>query len=62
MHVKSTNQKPADFVLDEVVELKGFLFKIVLIDAFTGKIGLKQISKEEAELLNRKSSESTPQE
>ena len=56
MHVKSTNQKPADFVLDEVVELKGFLFKIVLIDAFTGKIGLKQISKEEAELLNNKSS------
>ena len=56
MHVKSTNQKPADFVLDELVELKGFLFKIVLIDAFTGKIGLKQISKEEAELLNNKSS------
>ena len=44
------------FKIDEVVEIKGFLFKIVLVDAFTGKIGLKQISPEEAKLLRKEKS------
>ena len=30
-----------DFKIDEVVEIKGFSFKIVLVDSFTGKVGLK---------------------
>lgn len=38
-----------DFKLDEIVRLKGCLFKIVLIDWFTGKIGLKLASKEETD-------------
>lgn len=38
-----------DFVLDEIVKIKGCFFKIVLIDWFTGKIGLKLASKEECE-------------
>lgn len=40
-----------DFKIDEVVELKGHFFKIVLIDAFAGKIALKWISKQEAQQL-----------
>lgn len=41
------------FVLNEVVRLKGYYFKIVLIDGFTGKIGLKCITAEEAEKLTQ---------
>ncbi|OGW78360.1 MAG: hypothetical protein A2Z83_03850 [Omnitrophica bacterium GWA2_52_8] len=52
-----------DFFIDEVVTLKGFLFKVVLIDAFTGKLGLKQISPKEAEILKEtQKQERTPQE
>ena len=36
------------FEVDEVLNLKGWFFKIVLVDAFTNKICLKRISKEEA--------------
>jgi len=52
--MKAHNEKPVqnkNFKLDEVLEIKGFLFKIVLIDAFTGKIGLKQVSENEAQRL-----------
>lgn len=45
---KSAN---SDFKIDEVVELKGHFFKVVLIDAFAGKIALKWISKQEAKQL-----------
>ncbi len=46
-------KRPAnrDFNLDEVIELKGHSFKIVLIDAFAGKLGLKWISRQEAKHL-----------
>ncbi len=40
-----------DFKVDEVVELKGLYFKICLVDGFTGKVGLKQISPAEAQSL-----------
>ena len=52
--MKAHNEKPVEnkhFKVDEVLEIKGFLFKIVLIDAFTGKIGLKQIFEQEAQRL-----------
>ena len=41
-------QLPVTFELGEAVEMKGWYFKIVLVDAFTNKICLKRISKEEA--------------
>jgi len=40
--------EPDEFKINEVVELKGFLFKVVLIDAFCGKLALKQIAPAEA--------------
>ena len=43
-----------NFDIDEVLEIKGLYFKVVLIDAFTGALGLKRISKEEAGLLKEK--------
>jgi hypothetical protein len=49
--MKSDQIKNDHFQIDEVVEIKGFLFKIVLVDAFTGKIGLKQVSPAEAKSL-----------
>lgn len=54
--VESDQIQNDQFKIDEVVEIKGFLFKIVLVDAFTGKIGLKQISPEEAKLLRKEKS------
>jgi hemerythrin-like domain-containing protein len=42
---------PKNFEIDEVIELKGHNFKVCLIDPFTGKLGLKFISKEEAKNL-----------
>ena len=36
------------FEVNEVLELKGWFFKIVLVDAFTNKICLKRISDKEA--------------
>ena len=41
------------FEIDEVVVLKGHYFKVCLVDAFTGKLGLKFISKQEAESLKK---------
>lgn len=32
------------FEVDEVLEIKGWFFKIVLVDAFTNKICMKRIS------------------
>jgi hypothetical protein len=40
-----------EFNLDEVIRLKGHCFKIVLVDGYTGKIGLKWITHEEAAVL-----------
>ena len=37
------------FEVDEVIQLKGWFFKIVLIDAFTNKICMKRISEKEAQ-------------
>lgn len=48
-HYQSSN---ADFKIDEVVELKGHFFKVVLVDAFAGKVALKWISRQEAEQLS----------
>lgn len=48
-----SEQTKANFKLDEVIELKGYLFKVVLIDAITGKIALKQISPAEAKILRQ---------
>ncbi|MFT5207604.1 MAG: hypothetical protein ACI9CF_001360 [Candidatus Omnitrophota bacterium] len=45
-----------DFEVGEVVELKGLFFKICLVDGFTGKVGLKQISPEEAKCLDEMNS------
>lgn len=36
------------FKVDEVLDIKGWLFKIVLVDEFTNKICMKRISPEEA--------------
>ncbi len=44
-------ESPVSFDLDEVLEIKGWLFKIVLIDMFTGKMCLKRISQDEASRL-----------
>jgi len=60
--MKSLKEKKADFENDEVLKIKGFLFKIVLIDAFTGKIALKQISEQEAAYLETRSQEERKQE
>lgn len=37
-----------NFEVGEVVELKGWLFKIVLVDAFTNKMCMKRVSEREA--------------
>ena len=50
---------PVSFGLDEVLEIKGWLFKIVLVDMFTNKMCLKRISQEEAAQLKAKSFENT---
>ena len=47
-------ESSVSFDLDEVLEIKGWLFKIVLIDMFTNKICLKRVSKEEALQLKTK--------
>lgn len=36
------------FEIGEVLQLKGWYFKIVLVDAFTNKICMKRISEKEA--------------
>ena len=43
-----------NFEIDEVIELKGHNFKVCLIDPFTGKLGLKFISKDEARILKER--------
>ena len=43
-----------EFILNEVVQIKGYYFKIVLIDGYTGKIALKCITPEEAKMLESK--------
>ncbi|MGH7197424.1 MAG: hypothetical protein ACREH5_01620 [Candidatus Omnitrophota bacterium] len=43
-----------NFKVDEVLEMKGWLFKIVLVDPFTNKICMKRISTKEAEDLKAK--------
>jgi len=48
---KNIAQASQDFKINEVIELKGHYFKVVLIDAFTGKIAFKWIDKREAEYL-----------
>lgn len=53
---KTDGKMPAhagEFNLDEVVRLKGHHFKIVLVDGYTGKIAMKWITPEEAEVLER---------
>lgn len=60
--MKSLKEKKADFEIDEVVKIKRFLFKVVLIDAFAGKIALKQISEQEAAYLETRSQEEKKQE
>ena len=42
-----------EFNLDDVIRLKGHHFKIVLVDGYTGKIGLKWITAEEAAHLEK---------
>ena len=37
-----------NFEIDEILEIKGLLFKVVLVDAFTDKIALRRITAEEA--------------
>ncbi|MBI3315978.1 MAG: hypothetical protein HYZ87_03280 [Candidatus Omnitrophica bacterium] len=44
----SIKEPSVSFEVGEVLELKGWFFKIVLVDAFTNKICLKRVSKEEA--------------
>ncbi len=48
---KASAANVAEFNLDEVIRLKGHCFKIVLVDGYTGKIGLKWIAGEEAAAL-----------
>jgi hypothetical protein len=45
------------FEVDEVLEIKGWLFKIVLVDPFTNKICMKRISDKEAAELRAKAGE-----
>ena len=45
---------PVEFAVDEVLEIKGWLFKIVLVDPFTNKICMKRISGREAADLREK--------
>ena len=48
------NEAHVNFEVDEVLEIKGWLFKIVLIDAFTNKVCIKRISTQEAQGLREK--------
>ena len=48
-----------NFEVDEVLEIKGWQFKIVLVDRFTNKMCLKRISQEEAAQLKAKYFEKT---
>jgi hypothetical protein len=50
---KASAANVAEFNLDEVILLKGHCFKIVLVDGYTGKIGLKWITAEEAGTLEK---------
>jgi hypothetical protein len=49
--MKKKNKEHPEFEINEVLKIKNFLFKVVLVDAFTGKIALKQISDKEAVML-----------
>ena len=54
---QSSKISTVNFNIDEVLEIKGLYFKVVLIDGFTGALGLKRISEEEANLLKEKFTE-----
>ena len=54
---ETKSQETIQFVLDEVLTLKGSHFKVVLVDSFVGKIALKQISPDEAAFLLNKTQE-----
>lgn len=41
-------QAPVDFQVDEVLEIKGWFFKVTVVDAFTNKLCLKRVSEKEA--------------
>lgn len=45
------------FEIDEILELKGLLFKVSLLDPTRRKMCLKQISKQEAKMLKELPSE-----
>jgi hypothetical protein len=51
------NSPDVEFSVDEVLEIKGWLFKIVLVDPFTNKICMKRISDAEAAELRAKAGE-----
>ena len=57
---KNSKNSTVSFDIGEVLELKGLYFKITLADAFTGALGLKRISKDEASLLKEKFTEPRP--
>ncbi len=49
------HENEINFEINEIVNIKGLIFKIALVDAGTRKMCLKQISKEEAAVLKEES-------
>lgn len=45
------SDKPLSFEVNEVINLKGYAFKVILVDYFTGVVSLKCITKTEAKHL-----------
>jgi hypothetical protein len=52
--ISGENGSEVTFTVDEVVEIKGWLFKITTIDAFTNKLCMKRVSQIEATELRKK--------
>ncbi len=50
-------ESSVSFEVDEVLEIKGWLFKVVLVDPFTNKICMKRVSDNEAAELRAKAGE-----
>jgi|TARA_B100000315_G_C14438557_1_gene523620 hypothetical protein len=57
--METSKTEQIQFAIDEVLRIKGVTFKVVLIDACTGKLALKQISEEEAQLLKAQAAAQT---
>lgn len=51
MSTTGKSEEPLSFEVNEVMNMKGYAFKVILVDYFTGVISLKCITQTEAKHL-----------